>query len=345
VTSTGTAPTPAAGGYRMPAEWTPHAGCLIAWPSRRELWGDAMGDAMRDYAAVARAIARFEPVVMVCHPGHAGEVRELCGPGVQPLELPIDDSWARDSGPAFVLGPAGNPAVVGFGFNGWGNRFAHEQDEQLPRRLAEWLDLPFFRAPLVLEGGSFFVDGEGTLITTEQCLLHPNRNPHLTRAQIEQHLCDHLGVQVVLWLPYGHSTDTGPVGTDGHVDGVLQYLSPGRVMLEVVSDPSSPEHERGMANLAALAGARDAAGRELQVEILDPGPDASASYANHYLANGAVIVPVGGGDDAALARLAELHPDREIVPVPGTVLAEGGGGPHCITQQIPTGISLPAERQ
>ena len=332
-------------GYRMPAEWRPHAGCLIAWPSRLELWGRRLDAAADDYAAVARAIARFEPVVMVCNPGLAGEVHERCGPDVRPLEIPIDDSWARDSGPAFVVGPDGSQAVVGFGFNGWGNRFSHHQDEQLSRRLAEWLDLPFFRAPLVLEGGSFFVDGEGTVITTEQCLLHPNRNPHLTREQIEQHLCEHLGAELVLWLPFGHSTDTGPVGTDGHVDGVLQYVGPGRVMLEVVSDPSSPEHERGLANLAALQGVRDAAGRELQVELLDPGPDAPASYANHYLANGAVIVPVGGGDEAALARLAELHPDREVVPVPGTVLAAGGGGPHCITQQIPAGISLPADRQ
>lgn len=326
----------------MSAEWTEHAGCLMAWPSRRELWGPHLADAARDYAAVAAAIAHFEPVLMVCNPGLADEVRDMCGPNVSPVEIPIDDSWARDSGPAFVRNREGEVAAVGFRFNAWGNRWhPHDSDAALARRLAEHLGVPFFQAPFVLEGGGFFVDGEGTLVTTEQCLLHPNRNPTMSREQIEQGLRDHLGVSTIVWLPYGHSLDTGPAGTDGHVDGVLQYVRPGTVMLELVADPSSPEHERGLANLAALHSARDAAGREFVVELVDPGPDTQVSFANHYLANGAVIVPVDPAqDDPPLARLAEIHPDREIVPVPGATLALGGGGPHCITQQIPAGVSL-----
>jgi agmatine deiminase len=336
--------TPAAAGFIMPAEWAPHAGCLMAWPSRAELWGDRLADAKRDYAAVAAAIAPFESVVMVCNPGHADEVRGWCGSGVMAVEFPINDSWARDSGPAFVRNAAGEMAVVGFGFNAWGNRWhPHDDDARLSQRLAEWLGLQFFKAPFVLEGGSFFVDGQGTVITTEQCLLDPNRNPHMSRQQIEQGLKDYLGATTVIWLPFGHSLDTGPAGTDGHVDGVLQYASPGRVLLEVTSDRTSPEFDRGQANLECLNSGRDAVGREFEIVILDPGPTARVSYANHYLANGAVIVPVGDdeADGPALDTLHALHPDRQIIGVPGTTIAFGGGGPHCITQQIPDGVAIP----
>jgi agmatine deiminase len=333
--------TPTAAGYVMPGEFELHAGCLMAWPSRAELWGDRLDDAMADYARVASAIGEFEPVLMVCRPGWAQEVRSRCSASVTAIEIPIDDSWARDSGPSFVRSVDGAVAVCGFGFNAWGERWhPHADDALLSRRLAERLELPYFHAPFVLEGGSFFVDGQGTLITTEQCLLHPNRNPHLGREQIEQGLRDHLGVSTVIWLPWGHSLDTGPAGTDGHVDGVLQYVAPGHVMLECIADPSSPEHVRGLANLEVLHSAVDAAGRSLRVTVLDPGADAQVSYANHYLANGAVIVPVTGDrcDEVALGVLRGVHPDRDVVGVPGTVLAYGGGGPHCITQQIPVGV-------
>jgi agmatine deiminase len=282
---------------------------------------------------------------MVCNPGHAGEVERMCGQGVTPIEIPINDSWCRDSGPAFVRNADGEIAVVGFGFNAWGNRWhPHDDDARLSRRLAEWLDLPFFEAPFVLEGGSFFVDGEGTVITTEQCLLDPNRNPDMSREQLEQNLRDFLGATTVIWLPFGHSLDTGPAGTDGHVDGVLQYVSAGRVLLEAVTDCSSPEFARGQANLEVLRAARDAAGRAFDIATLDPGPTATVSYANHYLANGAVIVPVGGdaADGPALEALRALHPGREVIGVPGQTIAFGGGGPHCITQQIPMGVALPS---
>lgn len=316
----------------------------MAWPSRLELWDDKLADAQHDYAAVATAIAAFEPVVMVCNSGHARDVVNLCGAGVTPLEIPINDSWCRDSGPTFVRDASGAMAVVGFEFNAWGNRWhPHDDDARLARRLADWLGLAYFGAPFVLEGGAFFVDGEGTVITTEECLLNPNRNPHMNREQLAQGLCDYLGATTVIWLPFGHSLDTGPAGTDGHVDGVLQYASPGHVFLEVVSDSSSPEFDRGRANLAVLTSSRDAVGRDFEITILDPGPTATVSYANHYLANGAVIVPVGSDavDERAVAVLRDLHPDREVVGVPGNTIALGGGGPHCITQQIPAGVNLP----
>ncbi len=335
--------SPAARGFSMPAEWEEHAGCLMQWPSRSELWGDRLDDATRDYAAVARAIAAYEPVVMVCSPGLGAIVQELCGPGVTALEIPINDSWARDSGPIFVRDQSGTVAVVSFGFNAWGNRWQpHDDDARLAALVGERLDLEVIHAPFVLEGGAFLVDGEGTVLTTEQCLLNPNRNPTWSRQMLDAGLRDYLGATTVIWLPYGHSLDVGPAGTDGHIDGVAQYVGPGRVLLEAPTDPGSPDTDRGRDNLAALLAVVDARGRTLEVALLDPGTQTTVSYANHYLANGAVIVPVDGStDDApALARLAELHPDRVVVGVPGATLAFGGGGPHCITQQIPRGVDL-----
>jgi agmatine deiminase len=283
----------------------------MAWPVRRELWRDRLDEAKAEYAAVARAIAAFEPVLMVANPGDGHEVRDRCGAGIDVLELPIDDSWMRDSGPVFVRDGAGRLAVVAFGFNAWGERWHPYADDALvPERIAAHLGLPLFRAPFVLEGGSFLVDGEGTLVTTEQCLLNPNRNPGLGREAIEQGLRDYLGIRTVVWLPFGHSLDVGPQGTDGHVDGIATYLAPGHVLLEVPADPAASEHDTGRANEAVLRAAHDAAGRPFTVSRLDPGPDAQLAYANLYLANQAVIVPIAGTrvDEPVLASLAAAFP-------------------------------------
>ena len=337
--------TPAAAGFAMPPEWGPHAACLMAWPSRRDLWKERLAEAKADYAAVANAIADHEPVLMVCPPGQAAEVRSRCTASVEVLELPIDDSWTRDSGPIFVRDVAGRVAAVKFRFNAWGDRWhPFDEDARLPERIAAHLGMRLFSAPFVLEGGAILVDGEGTLVTTEQCLLDPNRNPRLTREEIEQSLRDYLGVSTVVWLPVGHSLDVGPAGTDGHVDGIAQFVGPGHLLLEAPADPRASEHVSGRRNLAALRAARDAAGRAFRVSVLDPGPHARLAYANHYLANGAVIVPVSGepADGPVLAWLADVYPDRDIVAVPGATLDFGGGGPHCVTQQIPAGRIAPA---
>ena len=330
--------TPLANGFRMPAEWNSHAGCLMAWPARRELWGPRLDAAKAEYAAVAQAIADFEPVIMICNPGQEGEVRNSCGSRVEALPIPINDSWARDSGPIFVCDDAGTLALVDFRFNAWGERWhPHDRDDALPAAIAAHLGVRRFAAPMVLEGGAILVDGEGTLLTTEQCLLNPNRNPGMTRDQMEQVLMDYLGVSHVVWLKNGHSLDVGPAGTDGHIDGVAQYVAAGHVMLESPKDPSSPEYRGSQENLARLQSAHDAAGRPFVVSTLDPGPDPSTSYVNGYVANGAVIVPVSGveQDKVALDFIARLYPGREVIGVAGDVLAEGGGGVHCITQQIP----------
>ena len=336
--------TPADAGFAMPPAWALHAATLMAWPCRLELWEDLLEAAIDDYAAVARTIARFEPVLMACPPGTAAQVRSRIGAtefGVEPLEIPLNDSWARDSGPVCVVDRDGRVAAVGFRFNAWGDRWhPHGDDARLPERVAAHLGMRLFRAPMVLEGGAVETDGDGTLLTTEQCLLNPNRNPTMTREDIEAMLRAYLGVRQIIWLPYGQETDAGPAGTDGHIDGVAAYLAPGRVLLDVREDSASPEHRASHANLVALRAASDARGRALDVRTFDPGPFAGVPYANHYLVNGGVVVPMAGdapADELALRVMAESYPGREVVGVPGKVLEAGGGGPHCITQPIPAG--------
>jgi agmatine deiminase len=334
--------TPRAVGLSMPAEWGVHERTLMAWPVRADLWGEGLAHARDDYATIANAIADFEPVLMVAPPGAAPDVRSRCGRAVDVVELPIDDSWIRDSGPIFVTG-GDRRAAVDFGFNGWGGKFLpFDSDDALPTALLAHLRIDRFEAPLVLEGGAVTVDGEGTLITTEQCLLNPNRNPSLAREEIEALLGDYLGVEKVIWLPHGLLEDHD---TDGHVDNVAAFVEPGRVLLQT-APPGDPNHERLAENASRLRAATDARGRSIEVVELDVLPTTTVRgargcvpYTNLYLANGAVIVPVAGDDpdrdEEVLGRLGTLYAGREIVPAPGRMLAEGGGGVHCITQQVP----------
>jgi len=314
----------------------------MEWPTRTraQLWGPLFEDAERDYAAVAQAISAFEAVIMVADPSQAREARDHCGSGIEILPVPIDDSWMRDNGPIFVSDRQGRLALVHFRFNAWGERFLpYDRDAMVPAAIAAHLGIRRYAAPFVLEGGSFFVDGEGTLLTTEQCLLNPNRNPAMSRAGIERGLRDFLGAQKVVWLGLGHSADRD---TDGHIDGVAQYVRPGTVMIYAPGERTDPDHDRGQENVRRAAGATDARGRRLEVIELDCGSPGGISYMNFYLPNGGVVVPVAGSpeDDVALAQIGSVFGDREIVPVPGRTLNEGGGGPHCITQQIPAGTMV-----
>src|SRR3954451_15706231 len=336
--------TPRAAGLAMPAEWGEHERTLMAWPARLELWGDGFAAVKRDYAIVASAVAAFEAVLMIAPEGARAEVRRMCGRGVEALELPIDDSWMRDSGPIFVTGTCGGRAGVDFRFNGWGGKFAPcERDDAMPRALLASLGVDRFEAPFVLEGGSVSVDGDGTLLTTEQCLLHPNRNPGLDRGEIETLLREYLGIDTVIWLPHGLVEDRD---TDGHVDNVAAFIGPGRVLVQTVADVSSPNYEPLQENLSVIRAATDARGRRLEVVELDVLPATEVRglpgcvpYTNLYLANGAAVVPVSGDDpdrdEAVLSLLASVLAPRDVVSVPGRMLAEGGGGVHCITQQVP----------
>jgi agmatine deiminase len=338
-------PTPREDGFAMPAEFAPHQGTLMAWPARDEWWGALLDAAKDEWAGVARAVAAFEPVTMVCNPGLSDDVRRRCGAGVDPLELSIDDSWMRDNGPIFVTDAAGNVALVQFRFNSWGEKFLpYDNDARVPEGLASHLGVHRYQAPLVLEGGSFFVDGEGTLLTTEQCLLDPNRNPSMSRDEIEEGLRSFLGVDTVIWLPHGLVEDRD---TDGHVDGLAQYIHRGVVMVSVAAGDDDLNAERFGEDRAVLARAKDSRGRS--IDVLDGPVNAWAEvqgvgrvvipYLNFYVVNGGVVVPVGGvpEDEAALEVVGKAFPDREVVGVPAALISHGGGGPHCITQQIPAG--------
>jgi agmatine deiminase len=322
----------------MPAEWVAHERTLMAWPVRRELWGAQLDQAKADYAAVAAAVATYEPVLMVCADDDAAaEARAALPDGCEVVVEPIDDSWLRDNGPIFVTDtdPPARRAGVHFGFNAWGERYhPYDRDVAIGGRLVELAGDPCYRAPLVLEGGSIGVDGEGTLITTEQCLLNPNRNPALSREEIDEQLRTWLGVERIVWLGQGLVEDRD---TDGHVDLIAAFTKPGQVLLQTVAE-SNPN----FANCRENARRLQAAGIDV-VEMPHLPYDQVGSetvvcpYMNFYICNGAVIVPVCGADtDAdALALIAECYPGRDVVPVPGAVLAFGGGGPHCITQQVP----------
>lgn len=321
----------------MPAEWAPHERTLMAWPCRRELWGAEIARAKEQYAEVANAVAAFEPVTMVCaDEAAAAEARPALAAPVEILVLGLDDSWLRDSGPIFTLDPGtGERVGVHFRFNAWGGKFAPwDRDEAAGGELARRHGDRVVEADMVLEGGAIAVDGAGLLLTTEECLLHPSRNPSLSREEIEERLRAHLGAERIIWLGKGLAGDRD---TDGHVDLVAAFTAPGRVLLQ--SAPAGTEdHERCAENRErAQAAGLDVVDFPLLPHAEVAGERIVAAYLNFYVCNRAVIVPLAGArsDDEALERIGMAYPGREVVGVPATTIAYGGGGPHCITQQVP----------
>lgn len=327
-------------GARMPAEWAAHERTLMAWPARTALWGGVLARAKEEYAGVANAIAAFEPVTMVVPPGAAAEARGMLSAAVELVELPLDDSWIRDSGPVFRLGEDRERSAVHFRFNGWGERFTpYDRDQAAGGALARRYAADVVEADIVLEGGSIAVDGEGLLLTTEQCLLRGRRNPGRSRDEIEARLVALLGVTQVVWLGDGLVEDRD---TDGHVDLVAAFIAPGEVLLCMPADGPDADAmaENGERLRAAGLTVRPF---ELLTHVEAAGDRAVASYLNFYLCNGALILPLFGAeeDHPAMEAIAAAYPDREIVGVPAATIAYGGGGPHCITQQVPA-VRAPA---
>jgi agmatine deiminase len=337
--------TPAEDGFSMPAEWDPHAGCLISWPCREHTWHGHFEDAKRAYSSVIKAINGFDPVTVLADPATAQEARIRLGHDASIAEVALDDSWARDNGPIFVRREDNGLALANFRFNGWGNKQPSERDNRLPVFLSERLRTRRYDAPMVLEGGAISVDGEGTLLTTEQCLLNANRNPGLSREAVEQILAGYLGIGKVVWLARGVEDDM----TDGHVDGVAGFAKSRVVLAAHTGDRSDPNFSNLAENLARLESATDARGRSLEVvRMVQPRPmsvggvSITPSYVNLYFANGAVVFPTYGirEDNSARETLASLFPEREIVGVRCEHISIGGGDVHCITQQIPEGKPL-----
>jgi len=334
-------PTAAAAGFHMPAEWAAHERCWMAWPCRAEIWGDNLDATRRTYAEVANVVGEFEPVTMLALHRDAGQARSLCSDNVTILSADIDDSWTRDTGPNFLRNDAGEIAASLFHFNAWGRKYeTWRKDAAIGHRIAEHLGIRTFSAPLVMEGGGINVDGEGTLLTTGQCVLNDNRNPGLRRADAEQIFRDSLGVTKVLWLP-GDPDDTE---TDGHVDGIACFVEPGKVLVETCPAGGTERYDNMQANVDALKGATDASGRELELVLIEEAYEAdrrneifASSYINFYIANGGIVMPCFGIDRDEDARqiVAALFPDRDVVQVAISDIAIGGGGIHCITQQQP----------
>ena len=321
---------------RYPGEWEPHERTIMGWPCRTELWGPTLEQARADYAQVANAIADFEDVTMIAgSPADARAARAACTGRVQVTELPIDDSWLRDSGPIYLVDDRGGRLAVHFRFNAWGEKFTPwDRDAAVGALIARELGDEVMQAPLVLEGGSVISDGAGTIITTEQCLLAKNRNPSLSQDAIEELLAEYLGAERIVWLGQGLAEDRD---TDGHVD-LIAAVAPDRRVLVQTAPEANPNHERCAENSERL----QAAGYEtIELPVLPycevAGERVAVGYLNLYVCNGAVIVPVTGDefDEEALAIISGAFPGRSIVPVPGATIAYGGGGPHCITQQVP----------
>ena len=342
-----TSVTPSAKGLSMPAEWDPHRGCLVSWPCNPPIWYGHMRQVESEYLSVIKAIDRFEPVTVLSDPSTSVEAKQRVGQGIGVLTVKLDDSWIRDNGPIFVTSASRDVAMVDFLFNAWGSKGSYEKDAAVPSILSAEFDMLRFTAPMVLEGGSIAVDGEGTLMTTEQCLLHENRNPELGRDEIEALLKDFLGVKKIIWLGKGQANDV----TDGHVDGVACFCGPKTAMIARTDDDSDPNYEMLVENRERLETSTDAKGRSIEIiDIVQPSPrevggrEITPCYINHYLANGGVVAPEFGirEDVSAADILRTAYPDRDVLGVSVPHIEIGGGGIHCITQQIPSGNALRA---
>lgn len=332
-----------AAGFRMPAEWEPHRCCWMAWPCSHAVWGDYLDQAQAGYANVANAIAAFEPVRLLTPPGSVKSARALCGSGVEVIEWDLDDAWLRDIGPNFLTSASGELAASVFHFNAWGRKYNwYRKDAALGHQLAETLGIRSFSSPLYLEGGAINTDGEGTLLTTEQCVLNPNRNPDISIEEADSILCEALGVEKVIWLKGDELDDE----TDGHVDGLACFVRPGVVLAEPdpLVEPGSRRELQLQENARILACATDARGRSLEIHNLHPAGGVEAmgerfcrSYINFYITNGGIVMPAYGIDEDhdALNTVRACFPDREVVQVDVNYIAYGGGAIHCITQQQP----------
>jgi agmatine deiminase len=356
-------------GYRMPGEFEPHSGCWMLWPERPDNWRLGAKPAQQAFVAVATAIAGSEPVSVGVSAAQYANARRLLPGAVRVVEISSNDAWMRDVGPTFVVNGRGGVRGVDWEFNAWGGcedglYFPWDRDDAVARKVLEIEGRDCYRAPFVLEGGAIHVDGQGTLITTEECLLNPNRNPRLSREEIEALLRRYLNVETIVWLGRGVYQDE----TDGHVDNLCAYVKPGEVVLTWTDDRSDPQYEISRDAYERLMQVHDARGRRFKVHKLQqPGPllmtkdeaagvdvaqgtqpreagaRLAASYVNFYLGTKRVVVPLldARRDRPALRKLKSLFPRREIVGVPGREILLGGGNVHCITQQVPSGVKRP----
>jgi agmatine deiminase len=333
--------------YRKPAEFAAHAQSWMIWPHRNDLYGGRLAEVQREFVDVVRAIAQFEPVTVVAHPDHQAMARKRLKDLATVTALPVDDFWMRDCGPSFLLGNDGSLAGVSWVFNAWGEKHTPwDQDDALAQRVTTEAKGRSLESWLCCEGGSFALDGEGTLIITETSILNPNRNPGVNKALAEAELKAMLGVEKVIWLP----GDPMDIETDGHIDGLCAFVKPGTLLFSSNPDPFDPHSRILTENLNCLRKETDARGRSFEILPLEEAVEAHAeseseifcsSYINFYLVNGGVIVPGYGtaSDEKAAQAIAAAFPERRTVQVQVSAIAAGGGAIHCITQEQPAPIT------
>jgi agmatine deiminase len=345
-------PVPAEMGYYMPAEWRRHNATWLAWPKDPETWPDRVPEVQKIFVRMMAALTPHEVVnLLVDDPDTETTVRARCkfatAENIRFHHLTTVDSWIRDYGPNFLINEQGTRAYNDWTFNAWGNKYEElKKDNAIPAQLESILGAQRFASDMVLEGGSIEVNGAGVVLTTEQCLLNPNRNPSLSRTEIEQYLKDYLGVAKVLWLGEGIVGDD----TDGHIDDIARFVNPSTIACAVEDDPSDPNYEILKDNLKRLQHMTDRNGRAFEIVSLPmPGVVAGestdnrkldrlpASYANFYIANEVVLQPIFGheNDDRALQTMQRLFPERQVVPINCEPLVWGMGTIHCVTQQEP----------
>jgi len=336
--------------FSMPPEWEKHERTFIEWPVKDSLvWPENYNEVCKGYAEVAKSISEFEAVTMIVNEETLVEARRYCGATIDFLTIPHNDAWARDNGPTFVWNEDKSVAGINWIFNAWGEKYKpYNLDNEVALKVLEHFDVPSFNVPIVLEGGSIHVDGEGTLLTTEQCLLNLNRNAHLSREQIEEVVKKYLNVTKIIWLKRGLFGDE----TDGHIDNIACFAKPGVVLIQACHDPEDSNFEITREVLEVLQQSTDAMGRKLEIiEIPQPPIQfyketrLTLSYLNFYFVNNGIILPVFGGDASETDKMAEnilqkVYPNRKIVKVDGMPLIKEGGNVHCITQQMPAGIRL-----
>ena len=355
--------SPKKDGFRMPGEFEKHDGCWMIWPERPDNWRLGAKPAQKVFAEVAAAIGKYEPMTVCVSNAQYDNARHMLPEYVRLVEMSTDDSWIRDCGATFVINGE-EVRGVDWSFNAWGGLvdglyFPWDKDDHVARKMCDIERLDRYRLDdFVLEGGSIHVDGQGTLIVTEECLLSEGRNSHLTKEEIEDVLKEYLNLEKIIWIPYGIYNDE----TNGHVDNIIHYVAPGKVVLAWTEDENDPQYEICQKAFEVLNNETDARGRKLEiVKLMLPanilitkeeseGVDAvdgtlprnegdrlAASYANFYIANGAVVLPVFNdpNDEKAIETLKSVFPDREVVAIYAREILLGGGNIHCITQQQP----------
>ncbi len=335
------------GRWFMPDESDRHQRAFVAFGAQAAIWKDFTADVQAAIGRIARTIAQYEPVTVLCRESERDLAEEVCGSDNTTFVITeLDDIWMRDIGANFVVTEAGELGAVDFNFNGWGNKQQHSKDARIAALVAKNSGATYLRSELVGEGGGIEVDGQGTGIMTESSWINANRNPDWSKAEVEEELKARLGLRKIIWLPGIRNKDI----TDAHVDFYARFVSPGVVIANLDTDPQSYDHKVTLAHLDILRNTRDAEGRQLRVHTLSPplkprnnrfskgNPDFAAGYINYFVANGAIIAPQFGdksADTAAFDLLSELYPEHKVIQLDIDAIAAGGGGIHCVTHQQP----------